>query len=110
MGRCRIRRAFSCVPALTTGSPICRRARSARRCGAYSGPTAVAARPAGGWLCVCGDWEGSNPAQPARLLVALSVADASGTLESETTVRDLFGHADPTLPSGAQTQLVDAHA
>ena len=78
--------------------------------GPYSGPTVVAARVGGGWLCVCGDWEGSDPGRPARLLVALSIVDGSGTTVSETTIREIVGRVDPSLPSAAQTELVDAHA
>jgi len=78
--------------------------------GAHTGPTAVVARPGGGWLCVCGDWSGSNPARPARITVTLALADATGALESETQIRDLSGRVDPNLPSDAQSELADAHA
>src|SRR3954447_21231438 len=76
--------------------------------GPHSGPTTVVARPGGGWLCICGDWDGSDlGGPPSRLKITLAVADAGGTLESETTVREAAGRADPTLPSAAQQELVD---
>ncbi len=72
-----------------------------------NGATKLVARPGGGWLCVCPDWKGSVP---GRLPVTLSIVDASGVLESETTIRDIVGHADPTLSGTDPSQLVDAHA
>lgn len=78
--------------------------------GVYSGPTAVAARPGGGWLCVCSDWAESGPSGPARIIVKLAVAGPTGLLETETVVRDMVGRADPGLPVAAQTQVVDAQA
>lgn len=79
--------------------------------GPHSGPTTVVARPGGGWLCICGDWDGSDlGGPPSRLKVTLAIADATGTLQSETTVRETAGRVDPTLPSAAQEELVDGHA
>src|SRR3954471_13416582 len=78
--------------------------------GRHSGPKTVVARPGGGWLCVCGDWDGSDRGgPPSRLKFTLAIADAAGTLQSETTIRELAGRADPTLPSAAQEELVDGH-
>src|SRR3954447_10734588 len=78
--------------------------------GPHTGPTTVVARPGGGWLCVCGDWDGSDRGgPPSRLKVTLAIADAAGTLQSETTIRELAGRAGPTLPSAAQEELVDGH-
>src|SRR4051812_33907765 len=79
--------------------------------GPHSGPTTVVARPGGGWLCVCGDWDGSAlGGPPSRLKVTLAIADAAGTLQSETTIRETAGRVDSNLPTAAQEELVDGHA
>lgn len=79
--------------------------------GRHSGPKTVVARPGGGWLCVCGDWDGSDRSgPPSRLTVTLATADATGLLQSETTIRQTVGRVDPALPSAAQEELVDGHA
>src|SRR3954452_19125647 len=79
--------------------------------GPHSGPTTVVARRGGGWLCVCGDWDGSAlGGPPSRLKVTLAIADAAGTLQSETTIRETAGRVDSNLPTAAQEELVDGHA
>jgi len=72
-----------------------------------NGASHLYARPDGGWLCVCPDWEGSVP---GRLPVAIALVDASGMLESTSTIRDIVGRADPALSGTDPSQLVDAHA
>ena len=78
--------------------------------GVYTGPTAVVARPGGGWLCVCSDWSDSGPSGPARIIVKLAIVGPTGLLETQTLVRDINGRADPGYPLAAQTQIVDARA
>ena len=109
--RCRIRPRSWCKAAEPTRlADLATGVLGPRVFGAYSGPTAVVARPGGGWLCVCSDWAGSGPSGPARIIVKLAIAGPTGQLETETLVRDIDGRADPGCPVAAQTQVVDAHA
>src|SRR3954468_18704050 len=79
--------------------------------GRHSGPKTVVARPGGGWLCVCGDWDGSDRSgPPSRLTVTIATAAALGLPQSETTIRQTVGRVDRALPSAAQEELVDGHA
>lgn len=78
--------------------------------GTHTGPTAVVARPGGGWLCVCSDWAGLDSGSPARVVVKLAMAGPTGPLEAEAPVRVIDGRADPGQPAAAQMQLVDARA
>jgi hypothetical protein len=73
----------------------------------HSGPTAVFARPGGGWSCICGDWTGSSA---TALDLTLDSAAADGSALVPTPLRELRGEGDPSLATGDNPQLVDARA
>jgi hypothetical protein len=71
---------------------------------AHSGPTAIFARPGGGWSCVCTDYHGSSQ---SGLDVTLDSAAADGSALAPTPLRSLRGQGDPSLPTGDNPALVD---
>jgi hypothetical protein len=62
------------------------------------GPTAVLARPGGGWLCVCGD--GQNVIQ-----LSLRTIDANGAVGEPQHLKDVVGTADPGVSRDLQPLL-----
>ena len=59
------------------------------------GPTALLARPGGGWVCICGD--GQNTIE-----VSLRTVDANGVVGAPRPVRDIVGTLDPSESDGLQ--------
>jgi hypothetical protein len=64
------------------------------------GPTAVLARPGGGWVCVCGD--GGN-----AISMYLQMIDADGVVGERKPLMDVVGTADPSEAGVMQPFLAD---
>ena len=64
------------------------------------GPTAVLARPGGGWVCICGD--GGN-----AIRLSLQTIDSNGVLGAATSFKDIVGTEDPSESGALQPYLAD---
>src|SRR5207344_1634270 len=64
------------------------------------GPTAVLARPGGGWVCICGN--GQNV-----IRLSLQTIDPSGELGESGAFKDVVGTEDPSVSSALQPFLAD---
>jgi hypothetical protein len=67
------------------------------------GPTAVLARPGGGWVCICGD--GGN-----AIRLSLQVIDPNGVLGAAKPLRDVVGTMDPRGSEAMQPGRADVDA
>ena len=72
-----------------------------------SEPSILAARPGGGWLCVCATWTGQSANGPTGVRITLRPVAADGSGEAEVELRNLTGRPDPADPLTAIAQLVD---
>ena len=59
------------------------------------GPTALLARPGGGWVCICGDGQGV-------IRLSITTVDANGVVSSSTPIRDITGIYNPTESDALQ--------
>ena len=64
------------------------------------GPTAVLARPGGGWVCICGD--GQNV-----IRLSLQTIDRNGVVGAAVPFRDIVGTEDPSVSDDLQPYRAD---
>ena len=64
------------------------------------GPTALLARPSGGWVCICGN--GQN-----GIRMFAQAVDANGVRGAQTHIRDVVGTYDPRASRDLQPVLAD---
>lgn len=68
---------------------------------------AVLPRPAGGWVCICGDYRTGTGADPTNLILTLEPVDAAGVRGQPVKARTVKGVLDPEAAPGEQPQAVD---
>jgi len=64
------------------------------------GPTALLARPGGGWVCFCGDGQGV-------IRLSLTTVDANGLVGAPKPIRDIVGSYDPSASEALQPLRAD---
>lgn len=77
---------------------------------AHSGPTFVAERPDGGWVCICGDRTGLSTGGPTGLDVSVVLVDGGVAASNSKLVRHIAATPDPHLPASNQPEIVDMRA